>query len=193
MQAASTQFDRSGYAGTTLAQINKLAGISMGALTFHFPTKQALAQAVQQQGRAVVREAVAVIVSRPRPALALGVALTVGLARLLEQDVAVRAAVRLARECPPAATWSCDWSADWLPILHDLFHQAQQESLLRPGTDPDLLAALAAYLVAGAEIQVRGRPAVASGGPVTELVRTWLVALSGQTVKNVGEYEQDLG
>ncbi|MGW6690415.1 TetR family transcriptional regulator [Streptomyces sp. NPDC054961] len=194
VHAASTQFDRSGYEGTTLTQINRLAGISMGALTFHFPTKQALAEAVQQQGRAVVREAVAGVVSRPRPALATGVALTLTLARLLEDNVEVRAAARLARECPPSVA---PWSADWLPVLRDLFHQAQDECGLRHGSDPDALAALAAHLVAGAEIQVRACGAkdmthAAGPGPGEQLARIWRVVLRGLIVKNISEYEQDL-
>lgn len=192
VHAASTEFDRSGYEGTTLTQINRLAGISMGALTFHFPTKQALAEAVQQQGRAVVREAVARVVSRPRPALATGVALTLALARLLEDNVEVRAAARLARECPPSVA---PWSADWLPVLRDLFHQAQDECGLRQGSDPDALAALAAHLVAGAEIQVRacgGNGMTAGPGPGEQLAQIWRVVLRGLIVKNISDYEQDL-
>lgn len=193
MQAASTQFDRVGYEGTTLTQINKLAGISMGALTFHFPTKQALADAIQQQGRAAVRDAVAGVVSRPRPALATGVALTVALARLLEENVEVRAAARLARECHPSTT---AWSAEWLPVLRDLFRRAEEECGLRPGSDPDALAALAAHLVTGAEIQVRGGATdVTNGvnaGAVVQLAQIWRVVLRGLIVKNISDYEQDL-
>lgn len=193
VHAASTQFDRSGYEGTTLNQINRLAGISMGALTFHFPTKQALAEAVQQQGRALVREAVAGVVARPRPALATGIALTLALARLLEDNVEVRAAARLARECPPSVA---PWSADWLPVVRELFHQAQNECGLRRDSDPDALAALAAHLVAGAEIQVRGGGvALMTGqhsGPGEELAQIWRVVLRGLIVKNIGEYDLDL-
>lgn len=193
MQAASTQFDRAGYEGTTLIQINKLAGISMGALTFHFPTKQTLAEAVRQQGLAIVRDAVDRVTSRPGPALATGVALTVSLARLLEENVEVRAAARLARECPPSAA---SWTAEWLPVLRELFRRAQQECGLRPGSDPDALAALAAHLVAGAEAQVRGGEAAAvSGagiGAVAQLVQIWRVVLSGLVVKNINEFELGL-
>ncbi|MEV7727452.1 TetR/AcrR family transcriptional regulator [Streptomyces sp. NPDC101733] len=205
MQAASTQFDRAGYEGTTLTQINKMAGISMGALTFHFPTKQALAAAVQEQGRAVVRDAVAVVVSRPRPALAIGVAVTVTLARLLEESVEVRAAARLARECPlplPPSSPSPVWSVEWMPVLHDLFRRAGEESGedcgLRPGSDPEALTALAAHLVAGAEIHIRGygrRPPGSfdtGAGAVAQLAQIWRVVLRGLIVKNVSEYEQDL-
>ncbi|WP_030201085.1 TetR/AcrR family transcriptional regulator [Streptomyces sp. NRRL S-87] len=197
VQAASTEFDRSGYEGTTLTQINQLAGISMGALTFHFPTKRALAEAVQQQGREQVRDAIADVVAKHRPALATGVALTVTLARLLEENVEVRAAARLARECSRST-----WASEWLPVLRDLFRRAQEECGLRPGSDPDALAALAAHLVAGAELQLRDELALRGGAeslagdsaasPVVQLAQIWRVVLRGIIVKSISEYEQDL-
>ncbi|MCS0638644.1 TetR/AcrR family transcriptional regulator [Streptomyces sp. LP05-1] len=189
VRAAAVQFDRDGYQGTALVQVYQRAGISMGALSFHFPTKRDLARAVREQGYALVRDTVAGVLSRPGPALATGVALTLTLARLLEENVEVRAAARLSRECPPVTS---SWYAEWLPELRVLFRRAQDEGGLRPGSDPEALAALAAHLVSGAEVQLRGG-AAASGArdlsPVAQLAQIWRVVLPGLVVQNPHDFE----
>lgn len=48
--AAAEEFAETGYPSATLHRIARGAGVTMGALTFHFPTKAALAQAVRQAG-----------------------------------------------------------------------------------------------------------------------------------------------
>ncbi|MFG2570105.1 ScbR family autoregulator-binding transcription factor [Streptomyces sp. NPDC048567] len=46
VDAAAELFTRSGYASATLGQIAAAAGVTKGALYFHFPSKEALADAV---------------------------------------------------------------------------------------------------------------------------------------------------
>ncbi|WP_424217592.1 TetR family transcriptional regulator (plasmid) [Streptomyces sp. BI20] len=197
IHCAATEFDRAGYEAATLSAVNALAEVSMGAMTFHFRNKAALADAVQSRGGDLVRDAVAEVLARPRPALAAGVALTVALTRLLEENVEVRAAARLARERSPST-----WGADWLPALGDLFRRAGDEYGLRPGSDPAVLARLAGHLVTGMEMQLREartRPPAAPDedpgtepGPVPQLAEIWRLVLRGVTDKDPDEYEQDL-
>jgi AcrR family transcriptional regulator len=49
-------FNRNGYASATLGQIAEAAGLTKGALYFHFASKDGLADAVQEQGHAVLRD-----------------------------------------------------------------------------------------------------------------------------------------
>lgn len=47
--AASELFRKQGYAATTMQQVAEVTGISKGNLTYHFPSKQALYEAVHKQ------------------------------------------------------------------------------------------------------------------------------------------------
>lgn len=97
VEAAASHFDREGYEGTSLARVCGTAGISLGALTFHFPTKAELADAVMDEGRALTQAALLEVSARPGTALGKVVELTLELTRLLEVETPVRCAVRLAR------------------------------------------------------------------------------------------------
>ncbi|MFE7574644.1 ScbR family autoregulator-binding transcription factor [Streptomyces sp. NPDC057521] len=54
VDAAAELFTRSGYASATLGQIAAAAGVTKGALYFHFPSKEALADAVALHGRTLL-------------------------------------------------------------------------------------------------------------------------------------------
>ncbi|WP_328304548.1 TetR/AcrR family transcriptional regulator (plasmid) [Streptomyces sp. NBC_00435] len=177
VQAAASAFDRAGYEATTLARVSKAAGISIGALTFHFRTKDELADAVQLRGESVLRQATDRAAARGGPPLQSVIALTVRIAGLLEEDATVRAAARLARERVGA---SAAWSALWLPTLDRLLARAEGE--LRPGTDRKTVLALVAYLVTGAEAYARdraGTPGRAADSTEQQLTRIWRVVLPG--------------
>jgi TetR/AcrR family transcriptional repressor of nem operon len=47
--AAADLFRKQGYAATTMQQVAEVTGISKGNLTYHFPSKQALYEAVHKQ------------------------------------------------------------------------------------------------------------------------------------------------
>ncbi|MFH0245736.1 ScbR family autoregulator-binding transcription factor [Streptomyces sp. HK10] len=178
VDAAATEFDRHGYAGTSMVQVCRAAGITTGALTFHFGSKSELADAVQGRGCGTVRAAVDRVRTAPRPALDLVVELTVRLARLLEDDATVRSAARLTRERPGA--YPGGWSACWLPTVRELAHRAQRMGQLRAGTPPAAVANLAAYLLAGTETATRAALEAARKPDAAEqLQQLWGIALRG--------------
>ncbi|MFJ7967298.1 TetR family transcriptional regulator [Streptomyces sp. NPDC096324] len=166
--AAAAEFDRHGYAGTSLSRICKTAGTTMGALTFHFPTKGDLADAVRAAGDAATLAALRPITAVPRPGVQVVIDLTIELAWLLERDVTVRAAGRLAQEqtADPAQR-----PAGWVHVLRDLLERTRAETDGIPvPCDRDLrdMELLVAYLMAGAEASVR---AGAEGGSVSQELR----------------------
>ncbi|MFF1793793.1 TetR family transcriptional regulator [Kitasatospora sp. NPDC058263] len=57
LRAAAGEFDQHGYAGTSLSRVSRAAGVTMGALTFHFPTKASLADAVRADAVELTRAA----------------------------------------------------------------------------------------------------------------------------------------
>ncbi|MFE1289755.1 TetR family transcriptional regulator [Streptomyces sp. NPDC058751] len=166
--AAASEFDRHGYAGTSLSRICKTAGTTMGALTFHFPTKGDLAEAVHAAGDAATLAALSPVAAVPRPGIQVVIDLTIELARLLERDVTVRAAGRLARE---RAADAAQRPAGWVRVLRDLLERARPEGYgTRVPCDRDLrdVELLVAYLMAGAEASVRSG---AEGGSVSQELR----------------------
>ncbi|MFI2054800.1 TetR family transcriptional regulator [Streptomyces purpureus] len=186
--AAAGEFDRAGFEGTSLARVRAAAGISMGALTFHFPTKDALAQAVQGEGMALACGVVEKVRAQGGGAVQGVVALTLELAGLLESEALVRAAARLARERGGVGGV---WCGVWAPVIEELLQGAGEEEFGAVG-DRVTLAALAAHLVTGAEALVRcrlGGPGAGEGGHVhgehsarEQLAEIWALVMRGLNV-----------
>lgn len=160
VRAAAREFEHTGYEGTSLGRVARSAGISVGALTFHFASKAGLAQAVRTRGDAAVRACVAQAGTATTPPLDTVVALTLDLARLLERDEVVRAATRLWRELPDE---DGTWSALWLPTVAETLARADRGGL-GPAVNEDDVVLLAEYLLAGAESRLSGRLHGVPGG-----------------------------
>ncbi|MEU5090375.1 TetR/AcrR family transcriptional regulator [Streptomyces sp. NPDC021356] len=180
VKAAAAEFDRAGYEGTSLSRISKSVGVSIGAVTFHFASKSELADAVQEAGRSVTRTAVEGVGAGSRSALRVVVDLTLVLARLMEREPSVRAAIRLSRERPDAVPWS----EVWLPTVRMLLDEAYETGQLRAAALPADVTTLVEYLTSGAEAYLRSRMSsdVAFESAVAQLKRLWHVALAGVAV-----------
>ncbi|MET7619236.1 TetR/AcrR family transcriptional regulator [Streptomyces sp. NPDC005408] len=179
VKAAASEFDRNGYDGTSLSQICKSAGISIGALTFHFSTKSELADAVQSCGQSATRVVVDRVTAHSTPALNLAIDLTLQLARLLETESTVRSAARLTRERPGTAY---GWSAAWAPTMHDLLARAHRDGQLHAAASPGTVATLAVYLLVGAEAHTRATchsARMPGQGAVELLSQIWELTLCG--------------
>lgn len=170
--AAATEFDQHGYAGTSLAAVTKAAGVTMGALTFHFRTKADLAVAVCAEGETVTRAALDRMIAELAPDLRSVVELCLEITRLLGAEVSVRAAARLAQE---RATAHDRWHSVWTAALRDLLKRIRAADGLNG--DAEDLELLAVYLMAGAEAFVRaGHPA---GSVQKQLGCLWTLTLDG--------------
>ncbi|MET8885043.1 TetR/AcrR family transcriptional regulator [Streptomyces rubiginosohelvolus] len=177
IEAAADEFDHHGYNGTSLARISKVAGLSIGAVTFHFPSKQSLADAVQEEGRTVTVAALSGLTAEPLPPLRLVIELTLELARLMEHEPSVRSAIRLGRERPGTDAWS----GAWQPIVRNLLDGAYETGQLHTDALPADVAILVEHLTSGAEAYLRSRmgsdPVFESA--VAQLRRVWRLALTG--------------
>lgn len=172
VQAAASEFYLAGFAGTSLKQVSRTAGISMGAVTFHFATKADLAEAVVTEGRSAVRAALDAVAARPAPALSRLVGVTVELARLLQDDVTTRSAAHLAREWPHSE----DWPSLWQPVVERLAREAYDKGELRASAHPEGVAVFVGHLLWGVEASLRHQ---GPGGAVAELGDIWRLALDG--------------
>ncbi|MFD4907531.1 TetR family transcriptional regulator [Kitasatospora purpeofusca] len=176
LHAAATEFDLHGYEGTSLARISRTAGVTLGALTFHFPSKAALADAVRSEGADLTGAAV--------PEAGVGGLIEL-LTRLLDEEPSVRAAARLSWEQPESAG---NWHAAWGPELRDRL--ARERSAGPAGLAPIVLdevdlETLAHCLVAGSAALRRGVVPLGGAGPAApeevrrRLRRLWQHAAAG--------------
>ncbi|MFF2744269.1 TetR family transcriptional regulator [Kitasatospora sp. NPDC058048] len=97
VEAGAVLFDRRGYAGATLGEIAAAAGVTKGALYFHFASKEELAGAVSGQAERSLRSACAELRAASSPIQGL-IDAGYWLVDALGADPVIRAAFRLGRE-----------------------------------------------------------------------------------------------
>jgi AcrR family transcriptional regulator len=171
--AAARNFDRHGYDGTSLAAVCGDADISMGALTFHFRSKAALATAVADAG---VGELERVRTARPRTGRPLDDLshLVLAVAATLHRSVHARSATRLITEGHVASGWPADWRTE----VEELVGAARRTGALNEEVRPAVATHLVLHLVEGAATDAR----VARGEPDgtrSDFPDVWRAALSG--------------
>ncbi|MFD0275917.1 ScbR family autoregulator-binding transcription factor [Kitasatospora sp. NPDC127111] len=146
--AAADTFADAGFESASLIDISRRAGVSKGALYFHFVSKQALADGVRA---AAAREIGAAALQARRcagPALQSLIDFSHELARLVREDVVVRAGVQLGQGGRGGAA---DAWRSLGAVFGRLLERAHAAGELHPGTDlrqaAELLTTLAAGLV----------------------------------------------
>lgn len=155
IRAAALTFDDVGYERSSLTRISEAAGVSKGALSFHFASKDELADAVQESAHLAARTVVDAVRRRPGPALQSVIDITHELAALLERDPVARAGARLARERPASTELPHHWNAAWAEAVRRLLRHARTDGSLIPGANVHTVAVLVAYLMSGLETTVR--------------------------------------
>jgi AcrR family transcriptional regulator len=177
LEAAAAEFDRHGYAGTPLTCVTKSADISMGALTFHFPTKPDLADAVESSGIQLTRHVAGCVAELPVSPLTKARSLALSIARILEECTMVRAAARLTRE----RSRQNAWTNAWLTYMTQLLSRAHEEGRLRSEIAPAAFAESVQFLITGIEEYVRcsTRGAHGDSTAVCRAARTWDLLLYG--------------
>lgn len=135
LHAAAEVFDEYGYAGASITRILKRAGVTAGALYFHFGSKEELAKAVMN--------------SQPEtlvPLVAAGglqrlIDLTLVWSWQLQRDPLLRAGVRLTNEQTSAeGPANADPYEKFRAIMTGYLREAQEEGELQPGVDPAVVA-----------------------------------------------------
>ncbi|MEV7415214.1 ScbR family autoregulator-binding transcription factor [Streptomyces sp. NPDC089919] len=152
IRSAAEIFDREGFTVASLTTISTQAGVSNGALHFHFASKAALADAVEEAALLRLR----ILTDRPSAdgpgRLQHLVDATHGLARGLREDVVLRAGFDLSGE--PARPPRTDLRAHWRGWVAALLEKACQERELAPGVAPE--GAVTAVVAATVGFEVLG-------------------------------------
>lgn len=145
IEGAALVFAEVGYGNASLSDITKRAGVTKGALYFHFSSKRELALAVIEAQHALALAAGAEIVSSGIPALDKIIGLCRMFGRQLLDEAIVQGGIRLTFE---ASAFDADVSGpyqDWIGTVEQMLLQAQADGTVRPELDS---AAFARYLVA---------------------------------------------
>lgn len=175
VRSAAELFDQGGFAGTTLADVSRAAGVTKGAFYFHFSSKDELAGAIQAEACVVLRAAVYRAVGRP--ALQSLVDLTHELVWWLEREPLVRASFRTARECGQRGSPFLDFYAEWLSAVEGLLRDAERRGELAAGVDIE--QALTLVLAVSAGLEMLWWAKIRRGSMIESLTGMWSMVLPG--------------
>ncbi|MEV7217428.1 ScbR family autoregulator-binding transcription factor [Kitasatospora cineracea] len=145
LKAAAQVFEERGYQAATIAEILAAAGVTKGALYFHFQSKEELAHGVlaEQDLKLVVPE-------RPcRTQEFVDMCFTH--AHRLQNEPMVRAAVRLSLDMEATGLDRTAPFRGWQTVMTDVFERAQAQGELLPHVVPAETSAVAVGAFAGVQ------------------------------------------
>ncbi|MER5637814.1 ScbR family autoregulator-binding transcription factor [Kitasatospora sp. NPDC002227] len=172
IKAAAEVFERRGYAAATMAEIIAAAGVTKGAVYFHFASKEELAQAVIDVQSDWVDTGL-----EPAPGFQAVIDATMVYANALINDVIVRATNRLVIEhgsfdMPNSEPYQTD-----ILTIRDLVIRADEAGDMLPRLDPYAVAKTITGAFTG--IQLSSQVLSQRTDLVERLVFMWRVLLPG--------------
>ncbi|MEV7675649.1 MULTISPECIES: ScbR family autoregulator-binding transcription factor [unclassified Streptomyces] len=132
--AAAEVFDESGYEGAAVTRIVERAGLTLGALYFHFNSKQGVAEALMNA------QATTIEPHLESTGLQRLVDITLVWAHRMQHDPILRAGVRLAVEQGSHGMNDATSFEDWRSLMRDHLETARADGELREAVDTDRLA-----------------------------------------------------
>lgn len=172
IRSAAEAFEGHGYVQASLADISSGAGVTAGALHFHFETKAALASVVEARAAATLRHAARAAQLPGMNALQRLTSVSQALAERFRNDIVVSAGFHLSCETPERS--GLDLRGEWFDCIQRLLAKADNEDLLLDGLSKLDIATCIAAATAGFEALGRTEPSWLSS---TSLARFWRVVL----------------
>lgn len=142
---AATVFAEHGYGNTSLAQISATAGVTKGALYFHFQSKEDVARAVVEEQHRFVQVATDAVLDENLPALNTMILMCRSFGLQLVSEIIVGAGVRLTFEATAFGQPVAHPYQEWIALFEKLVDRSKAEDQIRPNVDS---GGLAQYLVA---------------------------------------------
>jgi AcrR family transcriptional regulator len=184
VRSAAELFDRNGFAGATLEDVSRAAGVTKGAFYFHFSSKDELGGAIQDEACELLRAAVYRLVGDRRAergnSIQSLVDLTHQLVRWLEREPLVRASFRTARECGHRGKPFLGFYTDWHTVTETLLLAAERAGDLRPGVVVE--QALTLVLTVSAGVEMAWWAGIRDGSMAESLTGMWSLVLPGLVV-----------
>ncbi|MFE9696118.1 ScbR family autoregulator-binding transcription factor [Streptomyces sp. NPDC006270] len=156
IRSAAIVFEQHGYAQARLVLISSGAGVSTGALHFHFDNKAAVAEAVVAEASRGLRDMSGAIRRRTDTALQALVDSSHALAERLREDPVCRAGFRLSCDGERAA--DPDLRVEWHHRVRELLDEAAADGTLAEGVSRQDAAAATVAVTAGLEVLGRHEP-----------------------------------
>jgi AcrR family transcriptional regulator len=128
IRAAAEAFERHGYVQAKLAEISASAGVSPGALHFHFANKAAVASTVEATAAVTLRRTATDAQQPGMNALQRLTRISYALAERIREDVVARAGFQLSCQSPHRT--GLDLRQEWQSCVRQLLAEAAEERLL---------------------------------------------------------------
>ncbi|MFG3246436.1 ScbR family autoregulator-binding transcription factor [Streptomyces sp. NPDC048187] len=177
VDAAADLFDRHGYESTSLSEIVAHAGVTKGALYFHFAAKEDLAHAIMEIQSRTSRRLARDLEGRGYSSLEALMRLTFAMARLCEEGPVLRAGLRLATAGVPVRPPLPHPFTEWREIATSRLLNAVRESDVHPDIDVDSVAHTLVCSVVGTRV-VSGT-LEPSGRQPRRLAEMWYILVRG--------------
>ncbi|MGI9822785.1 ScbR family autoregulator-binding transcription factor [Agromyces sp. Marseille-Q5079] len=137
---ASEVFERVGYGNSTLGDITAEAGVTKGALYFHFQSKEDVARAVVEAQHSIARAAAEEIIEAGLPPVETMMRLCADLAVRIRDDRIVRAGIRLTTDSSTFETPLQSPYKDWMATFEALARRARDLGEMTSAIDAETLA-----------------------------------------------------
>lgn len=128
LDGAAQAFDASGFGSTSLSDISQRAGVTKGALYFHFPSKEALAHTLMTDQFDIT----SLLADAERPGVQTAIDLTHHMAAGLRNSVRVRAGIRLVIELGSFTDPDPTLYNNWIETVRDSLSPAQGRGDVKP-------------------------------------------------------------
>jgi AcrR family transcriptional regulator len=142
LESAALLFDEHGYAGTSVSAVVRGAGLTSGALYFHFGGKENLALAVVEEHFASWPPIIERVLALPGTALEHVVLLSFEVARAFRDDVMVRAGSRLWTERRGINVTMPRPFIGWIETMAGMLARARAEGDIGAGVEPEPAASV---------------------------------------------------
>jgi AcrR family transcriptional regulator len=177
MRGAAEAFEQRGYGSTSLAQVSAAAGVTKGALYFHFDSKEALAVAIIDAQHEESVSAGRQLLADNVPGLRALVSMSYELARQLRDDHIVSAGVRLTIEAVNFSTPVSGPYLDWMVACEEFLRRAIAEGDVT--STIDVCAAAHFFTSAFTGVQVVSDVLTKRGDIDQRLTEMWAMLLPG--------------
>jgi AcrR family transcriptional regulator len=173
LDAAAIVFDKQGFLGASLSDILAEAGVTKGALYFHFASKEELAHAIMDEQFSAWNPPI----EFDKPGLQAAIDVTHTMARNLLENVRVRASVRLVIEQGSYTDPDPGPYQQWIGLIRDCLEHGQERGDVRREIDTGNLATFVVGSFTGVQLASQ---VLAGRADITERVTDmWRYLLPG--------------
>ena len=177
IRGAAAAFEQRGYGSTSLAQVSAAAGVTKGALYFHFDSKEALAVAIIDAQHTESVGAGRELLDNNVPGLRALVSITYELARQLRDDLIVSAGARLTIEAVNFSTPVSASYLDWIAACEEFVRRGIADGDVVPTVDVRAAACFVTAAFTG--VQVVSDVLTRRGDIDQRLTEMWTLLLPG--------------